>query len=88
MDEYDERQGIAEGNVMEGLGENPQSSDNGQAREDQEFGGLMTGQREMPVCKHLLACFLAESWTEFAGYVEEGLVGREEMGSWAAGWGG
>lgn len=52
------------------------------------FGGLMRGEGEAPVCKHLLACLLAESWRGFAGFVEERVVGREEMSGRAAGWGG
>lgn len=54
----------------------------------QGFGGLMRGDGEVPVCKHLLACYLVESWGGFGGCVEERVVGREEMSGWAAGWGG
>lgn len=54
----------------------------------QGFGGLLRGDGEIPVCKHLLACYLAESWGGFGGCVEERIVGREEMSGWAAGWGG
>lgn len=55
----------------------------------QGFGGLMRGDDgEVPVCKHLLACYLVERWGGFGGCVEERVVGREEMGGWAAGWGG
>ncbi|KAI4202168.1 MAG: hypothetical protein LQ346_002020 [Caloplaca aetnensis] len=64
------------GEVVEGMG-----------REDR-FGGLMRGDGGMPVCKHLLACLLAESWKGFKDYVEERVVEREEMSGWAAGWGG
>lgn len=52
------------------------------------FGGLVRGEGEMPVCKHLLACLLAESWKGFGGFVEERTVEREEMSGWVAGWGG
>ena len=55
---------------------------------ERAFGGLCRGDGEMPVCKHLLACFLAESWMGFHRYVEERHVSREEMSGWAAGWGG
>ncbi|KAI4153984.1 MAG: hypothetical protein L6R39_001461 [Caloplaca ligustica] len=51
-------------------------------------GGLMRGDGEMPVCKHLLACLLAESGGGCGNLVEERAVGREEMSGWAAGWGG
>ncbi|OQN98637.1 hypothetical protein B0A48_15303 [Cryoendolithus antarcticus] len=51
------------------------------------FGGLGRGM-EAPVCKHLLACVLAERCEGFArGMVEEREVSREEMAGWAAGWG-
>lgn len=52
------------------------------------FGGMITGEGEVPVCKHLLACYLAESWGGFGGCVEERVVSSEEMSGWAAGWGG
>ncbi len=52
------------------------------------FGGLIRGEGEVPVCKHLLACYLTESWGGFDGCVEERVVSKEEMGGWAAGWGG
>lgn len=42
-------------------------------------------EEEGVVCKHLLACVLAE---RIGGYVEEREVVREEMAGWAAGWGG
>ncbi|KAL8729607.1 MAG: hypothetical protein Q9181_004951 [Wetmoreana brouardii] len=53
-----------------------------------DFGGLLQGEGEMPVCKHLLACYLAENWKGFDRYVEERKVGKEEVSGWAAGWGG
>ena len=62
--------------------------DSGKRAESQGFGGLTKGEGEVPVCKHLLACYLAESWGGFGGYVEERDVGTEEMSGWAAGWGG
>ncbi|KAL9001982.1 MAG: hypothetical protein Q9188_005078, partial [Gyalolechia gomerana] len=55
---------------------------------DGRFGGLIRGEGDMPVCKHLLACLLSESWKGFGGFVEERVVGRDEMSGWAAGWGG
>lgn len=50
------------------------------------FGGLTRG-RDVPVCKHLLACVVAERCEGFAALVEEREVGREEVAGWAAGWG-
>lgn len=51
-----------------------------------EFGGLSSdgkGEGEgvkVPVCKHLIACLLAERWEGVLGsYVKERVVGREEM---------
>jgi len=55
---------------------------------DWQWGGLMLGDEEVPLCKHLLACVLAEKWGGAGGMVEEREVGREEMAGWAAGWGG
>ena len=56
------------------------------------WGGLLLttrGERgEVPLCKHLLACLLAERWEVMGGFFEERKVGREEMAGWAAGWGG
>lgn len=51
------------------------------------YGGLMLTQGAMPMCKHLLACFLAEQCGVLSGFVEESLVGRNEAAAWAAGWG-
>lgn len=73
--------GVEEEGVMGG-------DEDGDADESQGFGGLMRGDGEVPVCKHLLACYLVERWGGFDGCVEERVVGREEMGGWAAGWGG
>ena len=54
------------------------------------FGGLGLGSDEglSPVCKHLLACVLAEQCPLLEGYVERRMVGKEEIAGWAAGWGG
>lgn len=53
------------------------------------FGGLTRGDARAvpPVCKHLLACVIAERCGSFAGLVEERQVGVEEAAGWAAGWG-
>jgi hypothetical protein len=47
-------------------------------------GGCLDGHGErggqVPVCKHLLACFLGERWRSVLGcYVKEREIGREEM---------
>lgn len=53
------------------------------------FGGLLMGDgRNVPVCKHLLACLLVERGGGFEGFVEEIEVGGDELAGWAAGWGG
>ena len=53
-----------------------------------EFGGLSADGKDggsVPVCKHLLACLLAERWESVLGsYLHETEVGRDEM----AGFGG
>ena len=50
------------------------------------FGGVTRGS-DLPVCKHLLACVLAEHCQMMAHLVEERAVSVEEMAGWAAGWG-
>jgi len=50
------------------------------------FGGLTRGQ-DVPACKHLLACVVAERFQGFEQLVEEKGVGAEEVAGWAAGWG-
>lgn len=50
------------------------------------FGGLTRGD-DVPACKHLLACMIAEKCGGFARLVEERGVGVEEVAGWAAGWG-
>lgn len=52
-----------------------------------KMGGMTLGQGA-PVCKHLLACVLAERIQGLAAFVEERLVSREEMAGLAAGWAG
>ena len=53
--------------------------------EDGSFGGLRRGG-EAPMCKHLMACVLAERCGVFGGFVEGRVVGWDEMAGWAAGW--
>jgi hypothetical protein len=50
------------------------------------FGGLTRG-KDVPVCKHLLACVAADRCQGFEQLVEEKEVGVEEIAGWAAGWG-
>lgn len=53
------------------------------------FGGLLMGEgRDVPVCKHLLACLLVERGGGFDGFAEEIEVAGDELAGWAAGWGG
>lgn len=52
------------------------------------FGGVSLGQDMPPVCKHLLACVLAERCRDvFGECVEERRVSVETAAGWAAGWG-
>lgn len=58
----------------------------GKSRSGRRHGG---GQRlPLPLCKHLLACVLAEWWREAEDMVERKTVGSNELAGWAAGWGG
>ena len=50
------------------------------------YGGLTRG-KDVPVCKHLLACVVAERCRGFEALMEEREVGVEEVAGWAAGWG-
>ena len=53
------------------------------------WGGLLQpyGGDNVPICKHLLACVLAERWTKAGQMIEVKHVGQEEVAGWAAGWG-
>ncbi|KAJ4289615.1 hypothetical protein N0V90_010944 [Kalmusia sp. IMI 367209] len=52
------------------------------------FGGVGMGSGVPPVCKHLLACVLAERCAGlFGSFVEEKTISVEEAAGWAAGWG-
>jgi len=53
-----------------------------------QFGGLSLGEGEVPVCKHLLACLLAEQCSFLVGFVKTRETSLEEMAGWASGWGG
>ncbi|KAL9614118.1 MAG: hypothetical protein Q9167_001403 [Letrouitia subvulpina] len=61
-----------------------------QRREDrgEVYGGLMLGEGQMPICKHLLACLLVESWLALEVFLNESIVSKDEMSGWAGGWGG
>jgi hypothetical protein len=50
------------------------------------FAGLTRGT-DVPACKHLLACMIAERCVGFERLVEERDVGVDEVAGWAAGWG-
>jgi hypothetical protein len=66
--------------------------------EEESFGGLSfdgleghtdvengDGDRGVPCCKHLLACFLADKWgSVLGGFVKERRAGREEMAALGA----
>jgi hypothetical protein len=54
--------------------------------EEWKVGGLSLGE-DVPMCKHLLACVLAERGGLFGGYVNTREVSVEELAGWAAGWG-
>ncbi|KAF2182787.1 hypothetical protein K469DRAFT_690522 [Zopfia rhizophila CBS 207.26] len=51
------------------------------------FGGMSLGEDTPPVCKHLLACVLAERCKIFEDFVEIRDISIEEAAGWAAGWG-
>lgn len=69
--------------------EGEEADDSGAAEEEEQewvVGGLSLGQ-DVPMCKHLLACVLAERGGMFGGYVKTREVSVEELAGWAAGWG-
>lgn len=74
------------------LGNDDENNDDDDGREgvrvEDTFGGLALGKREVPVCKHLLACLLVEMGGSLGDFANQRVVGREEMAGWAAGWGG
>ncbi|KAI9836250.1 MAG: hypothetical protein M1819_001587 [Sarea resinae] len=49
--------------------------------------GGTQGAQGPPICKHLLACVLAERCGSLGAYVQERRVGAEEAAGWGAGWG-
>ncbi|KAM7187907.1 hypothetical protein V8F20_010776 [Naviculisporaceae sp. PSN 640] len=80
----EEEEGEGEGGE---LGED-ENSHPGSRKEEWSFGGMTLSQRDEPndspppppLCKHLLACLLAERWNEALGrYVVERQVSKEEM---------
>lgn len=74
------------GNEDEEMLDVPEDRDSVRDRGDWEWGGLILGEEEVPLCKHLLACVLVERWDVASAMVEERGVGREEAAGWAAGW--
>jgi hypothetical protein len=78
IDEEDDIVGVRRGGRMDEKGE----------EQPWEFGGLsfdgMDDGEAVPVCKHLVACLLAERWDVLRGYVKEREVGREEIGGVSA----
>lgn len=68
---------------------NHDEGDDGEGvRMNDGFGGLALGEREVPVCKHLLACLLVEMGGVLGDLVNQRIAGKEEMAGWAAGFGG
>ena len=57
------------------------------AESGSNYGGLTLEKGAVPLCKHLLACFLSEKYKPLSSCVEERVVGRDEAAGWAAGWG-
>ncbi|MCJ1385472.1 hypothetical protein MMC17_008595 [Xylographa soralifera] len=77
--------------AFKGIGMIVHGHEDGSNKVDREkpwFGGLARGEDSIPVCKHLLACVLVERCGVFKGFVEERIVGQDEVAGWAAGWGG
>lgn len=56
------------------------------SRDKDSFGGISRGN-DMPLCKHLLACYLADRCPQFRQSIEVQSVSMEEIAGWAAGWG-
>lgn len=69
--------------AIEGEGE----GDGEEAASGGGWGGKTLGHG-VPICKHLLACVLAEDVEGLAAFIEEKLVSKEEMAGLAAGWAG
>lgn len=76
---------------------NPPIANTDSSEDGLKWGGLIlhhdsdtegSGSSSVPLCKHLLACVLAERWVVAGSMVGEREVGREEMGGWGGGWGG
>ncbi|KAG9627331.1 hypothetical protein KCU64_g18348, partial [Aureobasidium melanogenum] len=59
-----------------------------EGEEQQWMVGSLSLGKDVPMCKHLLACVLAERGGLFEGYVKTKKVSVEELAGWAAGWGG
>jgi hypothetical protein len=50
------------------------------------WGGLRGGAAPAPACKHVLACFLLETWPVVEGWCTVLERERDEETGWAAGW--
>ncbi|KAI9886076.1 MAG: hypothetical protein M1823_002149 [Watsoniomyces obsoletus] len=65
----------------------PDSAGSGRS-ENGHFGGVTLGMKMPPICKHLLACYMAQHCPGlFRGHVEQKKVSKEELVAWVAGWG-
>lgn len=58
------------------------------SRKNWRFGGTFTNGDGVPICKHVLACFLAERYGLLRHTMKARWMSREEIAGWAAGWGG
>lgn len=89
-DGMEEALGGGEGRMEEGGGEG--GTDMGREGEEWGFGGLPSlwavGEETVPVCKHLLACVVAERCGLLGGFVAERVVSSGEGAGLGAGWGG
>ena len=74
-------------NIGEGNAEGRGLSRGKEGRYGWHIGGVTLGE-DVPFCKHLLACVLAERVDGLSAFVEERVVEKEEIAGWAAGWGG
>lgn len=69
----------------------PESSDGGEKTTEAVgasliYGGLAGGDNTVPICKHLLACLLANSNRLLAMCVKHVAMTEHELAGWAAGW--
>ena len=74
-------------NVGEGGAEERGLGRGKEGRYEWRVGGATLGE-DAPICKHLLACVLAERVDGLSSFVDERVVRSDEVAGWAAGWGG